>query len=71
VQGGLLLDIVIRQSATILELLSGENQTLLIWGNAFLILNLGLNIVDRVRRLHFERNGLAGESLDEDLHTTT
>jgi hypothetical protein len=33
VQGGLLLDVVVRQGATILKLLSGEDQTLLIRGD--------------------------------------
>jgi len=32
-----LLDIVIRQGATILELFTGEDQTLLIWGDALLV----------------------------------
>lgn len=33
--------------------------------NAFLVLDLGLDIVDRVRRLHFEGDGLAREGFDE------
>jgi hypothetical protein len=70
VQGRFLLDIIIRKSTTILELLAGENQTLLVWGNALLILNFGLDIVDGVRRFHLEGNRLASKGLDEDLHTT-
>lgn len=46
VKSGFLLDVVIRQSATILELLSGENETLLIRRNTLLVLNLRLYIVD-------------------------
>ena len=38
-EGGLLLDVVVAKSATILQLLAGEDQPLLVWGNAFLILN--------------------------------
>lgn len=38
VEGGLLLDVVVRKSAAILELLSGEDQTLLVRGNALLVL---------------------------------
>jgi hypothetical protein len=34
----------------------------------FFVLNLGFNIIDGVRRLHLEGDGLSGESLDEDLH---
>ena len=41
------------------------------WQNALLVLNLGLDVVDRVRRLRLERNRFTCESLDEDLHATT
>jgi hypothetical protein len=43
----------------------------LVWGNALLVLNLGLDIVDGVGRLDLKSDGLASEGLDEDLHTTT
>jgi len=71
VKGGLLLDVVVRKSATILELLAGEDETLLIWRDALLVLDLGLDVLDGVRGLDLERDGLAGKSLDEDLHSTT
>jgi hypothetical protein len=48
-----LLNIVIAQSATILELLAGKDQALLVRRNALLVLNLALDIVDRVAALHF------------------
>jgi hypothetical protein len=70
-EGGLLLDVVILEGSAILELLSGEDESLLIWGNSFLILNLGLDGFDRVGLLNFEGDGLTGEGLDKDLHTTT
>ena len=35
VEGGLLLDVVVGESAAILELLAGEDQALLVWGNAY------------------------------------
>jgi hypothetical protein len=38
-EGGLLLDVVIAESATILKLLACEDQALLIGGNTFLVLN--------------------------------
>ena len=31
-------------------------------------LNLSLNVLNGVRRLHLEGDGLAGQSFDEDLH---
>jgi hypothetical protein len=33
----LLLDVVVAQGAAILKLLAGEDQALLVWGNALLI----------------------------------
>ena len=48
-ESGLLLDVVIRESATVLELLACEDQALLVRGNAFLVLNLRLHIVDGIR----------------------
>jgi len=67
----LLLDVVIRESAPVFKLLSGENQALLIRGNSLLVLDLSLDVVDGIRGLDLKGNGLAGEGLDEDLHTTT
>ena len=67
-EGRLLLDVVIRESAAVLELLSGEDQTLLIGRDALLILDLGLHVVDGVAGLDLECDGLSGESLHEDLH---
>jgi len=67
VERRLLLDVVVAQRAAVLELLAGEDETLLIRGNALLILNLLLDIVNRVRRLHLEGDSLAREGLDEDL----
>jgi len=71
VESGFLLDVVVAQSAAILELLSSENESLLIWRDSFLILDLLLDVVNGVRRLHFESNGFAGEGLDEDLHSSS
>ena len=41
VEGGLLLDVIVGKSTAIFELLAGEDQTLLIGGNALLVLDLG------------------------------
>ena len=37
----------------------------------FLVLDLGLDVVDGVGGLHLELDVLAGECLDEDLYATT
>ena len=60
-----LLDVVIAQSASILKLLSGEDQTLLVRWNSLLVLDLGLHIVDRIARLNLKGNSLTGKRLDE------
>merc|ERR1712161_154252 len=71
VKGRFLLDVVVGKSTAIFELFAGKDQSLLIWGNSLLVLNLGLDIFDGVRSLHFQSNGLAGQGLDENLHTST
>ena len=37
-KSALLLDVVVGESAAILELFSSEDETLLIWGNSLLVL---------------------------------
>jgi len=71
VEGRLLLDVVIRQSATILKLLSGKDQSLLVWWDPLLILDLCLHIFNGVWRLHLKGDGLPGQGLDKDLHATS
>ena len=68
VESGLLLDVVVGQSAAVLQLLTGENQTLLVRGNSLLVLDLGLDIVNGVGRLHLKGDGLSCQGLDENLH---
>ena len=67
-EGRLLLDVVVRESSAVLELLAGEDQTLLIRGDALLVLDLGLDIVDGVRALDVKGDGLTSQGLNEDLH---
>jgi len=65
------LDVVVGESSSIFKLLSGEDESLLIWGNSFLILDLGFDVLNGVCWLDIKGDGLTGESLDEDLHTTS
>merc|ERR1719388_17968 len=67
-QRGLLLDVVVGEGATILELLACEYQPLLVWRNAFLVLYLSLHVVNGVRRLHVQSNRLPCQCFHEDLH---
>ena len=69
-KSGLLLNIVIAQGSSVLELLAGEDKTLLVRWNPLLVLNLGLHVVDGIRRLNFQRDGLTREGLDKDLHAS-
>ena len=58
------MDVVIREGATVLELLASEDQTLLIRRNAFLVLYLRLNIVDSIGGLDLKGDGLPSDCGD-------
>jgi hypothetical protein len=70
-ESGLLLDVVVLEGTSVFELLTGEDKSLLIWGNSFLVLDLGLHVFDGIGLFDIESDGLTGEGLDEDLHTTS
>merc|ERR1712115_206975 len=70
-ESAFLLDIVIGEGSSIFQLLSSKDQSLLIWRNSFLVLDLGLDIFNGVRRLNLEGDGLASQGLDKDLHTSS
>merc|ERR1711974_414320 len=67
----LLLDVVVGESSSVLQLLAGEDQSLLIWRNSLLVLDLSLDVLNAIRGLDLESDGLAGKSLDEDLHSSS
>jgi hypothetical protein len=56
------------EQRSVLKLLPGEDQTLLIRRNALLVLNIRLDVFDSVGRLNLEGDVLASEGLHEDLH---
>ncbi|KFV93419.1 hypothetical protein N327_10115, partial [Fulmarus glacialis] len=70
VQSGFLLDVVVGQGAPIFQLLASKDQPLLIGGNAFLVLDLGLDVLNGVTGLNLQGDGLACQGLHEDLHAT-
>merc|ERR1712227_538214 len=70
-QGTLLLDVVIGEGSSIFQLLSSKDQSLLILRNSFLVLDLGLDILNGVRWFNLKGDGLASQCLDEDLHTSS
>ena len=67
----LLLNVVVAEGTAVLELFAGKDQTLLIGRDALLVLNLRLDIVNGVRRLDIEGDGLSGEGLDKNLWKST
>jgi hypothetical protein len=52
-------------------LLSGEDKSLLIWWDSFLILDFSFDILNGVSWLNIKGDGLTSESLYEDLHTSS
>ena len=62
------MNILVIQGAAIFELLASEDESLLVGRDALLVLDFSLDIVDGVRGLDFEGDGLSGESLNKDLH---
>merc|ERR1719419_1507270 len=70
-EGRLLLDVVVREGSSILELFTSEDQSLLLRWDAFLVLDFCLDILDGVIGLDVQGNRFSGEGLDEDLHGTT
>merc|ERR1712198_377059 len=68
VEGRLLLDVVVGKSATILELLASEDQTLLVGRDALFVLDFGFDIFDGIARLDLKSDGLPRESLNKNLH---
>ena len=47
------MDVVVLESAAFLELLASEDEALLIRRDAFLVLDLGLDVVDSIVGLNF------------------
>merc|ERR1712127_689013 len=70
-KGALLLNVVVRKSAPIFQLLPSENQALLIRRNSLLVLNLLLHVLNGIGRLNIQSDSLAGQGLHKDLHATT
>ena len=68
VEGGLLLNVVVRESSAILELFSSEDESLLIGRDTFLVLDLGLDVFNGVGGLDIQSNRLTCKGLNENLH---
>jgi hypothetical protein len=56
-QRAFLLDVIVRERTTVFKLLPGKNEALLVWRDAFFVLDFRLDIVDGVGRFDFEGDG--------------
>ena len=65
-----LLDVVVAKRAAVLQLLSGEDQTLLVRWDALLVLDLALDIVDGITLLDLEGDGLTRQGLNEAVESS-
>ena len=68
VQGRVLLDRIVLEGVAILQLLAGEDQSLLIGWDTLLVLDLGLDVLNSICWLDLKRNVLPCQSLHENLH---
>ncbi len=62
------LNIVVFQGLAVLQLLASEDQTLLVRRDALLLVHCALDSLDGVAGVDVERDSLASQGLDEDLH---
>jgi len=67
-QSGATFELVFACGLVIVHLLSTEDETLLCWGNALLLLDTLLDARDLVVGLNVELNLLAGQGAHFDLH---
>jgi len=67
-QCALLLDVVVRKSSCVFQLLSSEDESLLFRRNAFFVLDLSFDIRDGIIWFNIKRDRFTGQCLDEDLH---
>jgi hypothetical protein len=71
VEGWLLLDVIVRKGSAVFELLTGKDKSLLIGWDTFFVLDLSFHVLDGVWWLNVEGDGLTGQGLNENLHTTS
>ena len=64
-KGRFFLNVVVGQSTSILKLLSSEDETLLVGGNALLVLDLGLDVIDGIAGLNLKGDSLASQGFDD------
>ena len=68
-QRGLFLNVVVGEGPNSPQYLACKHKLYSACENALFVLNLGFNILDAIRRLHPQVDGLARERLNEYLHS--
>ena len=71
VESRLFLDVVVRKGASIFKLFPSKDESLLVWWDTFLVLDLSLHVLNCIGSFDLESDGLASQGFHEDLHTTT
>jgi len=59
VESRLLLDVIVGEGAAIFKLLAGEDESLLVGRDTFLVLDFGLHVLDGVGLLNIKSDSLA------------
>jgi hypothetical protein len=68
IQCGLLLNVIVKRSAVVFQLLTREDQTLLVRRDTFLILNFLFDVIDSIELLDIKSDGRTSKCLHKDLH---
>jgi len=68
VEGGLLLNVIVREGSAVFKLFTSEDQSLLVRRDALFVLNFSLHILNSIRGLDLKGDGLTREGFDENLH---
>ena len=67
-EGRLFLDVVISHRSSVLKLLTGEDKSLLVRRDSFLVLDFCLHSLDRIRGLNLQSDCFPRKCLNENLH---
>ena len=70
-QRRLFLDVVVGESTVVFELFASENKPLLVWWDAFFVLDFSLHILHGVGSLNVECESLASERPYKYLNCTS
>ena len=69
--GAFLLNVVVSHRPPVLQALSREDESLLVTGNTFLVLDLSLDVLNAIGLLGLNGDGLSGERPYENLHSSS